>query len=105
MPLFAHLIGPAMILLNATPHVILAPVFVIWLGIDLASKVALAFILVAVLIFFAVYSGIKEVDQRLVERVRTLGGGRRVLIRDRERAAGVGRTSPCALVHSNRRAF
>jgi NitT/TauT family transport system permease protein len=55
---------------------------VIWLGIELASKVALALILVAVLVFFAVYSGIKEVDQRLVERVRTLGGDRRVLIRE-----------------------
>lgn len=60
MPLLAELIEPVMILLNAIPRVILAPLFVIWLGIDLASKVALAMILVAVLIFFAVYSGIKE---------------------------------------------
>ncbi len=81
-PLIADLVEPVMILLNAIPRVILAPLFVIWLGIDLASKVALALILVTVLIFFAVYSGIKEVDQRLVERVRTLGGGRRVLIRE-----------------------
>lgn len=81
-PLLAELLEPVMILLNAIPRVILAPLFVIWLGIDLASKVALALILVAVLVFFAVYSGIKEVDQRLVERVRTLGGGRRVLIRE-----------------------
>src|SRR5690606_22594214 len=55
---------------------------VIWLGIDLASKVALALILVAVVIFFAVFNGIREVDQRLVERVQTLGGGRRELIRE-----------------------
>ena len=82
VPLLAELLEPIMILLNAIPRVILAPLFVIWLGIDLASKIALALILVAVLIFFAVYSGIKEVDQRLVERVRTLGGGRRVLIRE-----------------------
>ena len=81
-PLLADLLEPVMILLNAIPRVILAPLFVIWLGIDLASKVALALILVAVLIFFAVYGGIREVDQRLVERVRTLGGGRRVLIRE-----------------------
>ena len=81
-PLVAELLEPVMILLNAIPRVILAPLFVIWLGIELASKVALALILVAVLVFFAVYSGIKEVDQRLVERVRTLGGGRRVLIRE-----------------------
>lgn len=82
IPILAELLEPVMILLNAIPRVILAPLFVIWLGIDLPSKVALALILVAVLIFFAVYSGIKEVDQRLVERVRTLGGGRRVLIRE-----------------------
>jgi sulfonate transport system permease protein len=78
----AELLEPVMILLNAIPRVILAPLFVIWLGIGLASKVALALILVAVLIFFAVYSGIREVDQRLVERVRTLGGGRSVLVRE-----------------------
>jgi NitT/TauT family transport system permease protein len=81
-PLLAELLEPVMMLLNAIPRVILAPLFVIWLGIDLGSKVALALILVAVLVFFAVYSGIKEVDQRLVERVRTLGGGRSVLIRE-----------------------
>ena len=81
-PFVADLLEPVMILLNAIPRVILAPLFVIWLGIDLASKVALALILVTVLIFFAVYSGIKEVDPRLVERVRTLGGGRSVLIRE-----------------------
>lgn len=80
VPWLAELLEPVMILLNAIPRVILAPLFVIWLGIGLASKVALALILVAVLIFFAVYSGIREVDRRLVERVRTLGGGRRALI-------------------------
>src|SRR5215216_6004232 len=65
LPPVAELLEPVMTLLNAIPRVVLAPLFVIWLGIDLASKVALAFILVAVLIFFSVYNGIKEVDQRL----------------------------------------
>lgn len=82
LPLIAQLLEPVMILLNAIPRVILAPLFVIWLGIDLSSKVALALILVAVLVFFAVYNGIKEVDKRLVERVKTLGGGRGVLLRE-----------------------
>lgn len=82
LPLVAQLLEPVMILLNAIPRVILAPLFVIWLGIDLSSKVALALILVAVLVFFAVYNGIKDVDKRLVERVRTLGGGRGVLLRE-----------------------
>jgi NitT/TauT family transport system permease protein len=72
--LIAELIEPVMTVLNAIPRVILAPLFVIWLGIGLASKVALSFILVAVLIFFTVFTGIRQVDRRLVERVVTLGG-------------------------------
>jgi NitT/TauT family transport system permease protein len=82
VPLVADLLEPVMILLNAIPRVVLAPLFVIWLGIDLASKVALSLVLVAVLVFFAVYGGIREVDRRLIERVQTLGGGRRTLIRE-----------------------
>ena len=78
----ADLLEPIMILLNAIPRVILAPLFIIWLGIGLGSKIAISLVLVAVLIFFAVYSGIREVDVRLVERIRTLGGGRMTLLRE-----------------------
>jgi NitT/TauT family transport system permease protein len=81
IPLVAELLEPMMTLLNAIPRVILAPLFVIWLGIGIASKVALAFILVAVLIFFTVFTGIRQVDRRLVERIVTLGGGRWALVR------------------------
>ncbi len=78
----ADVLEPVMILLNAIPRVILAPLFIIWFGIDLGSKVALSLVLVTVLVFFAVFSGIREVDVRLVERVRTLGGGRGTLLRE-----------------------
>jgi NitT/TauT family transport system permease protein len=81
VPIVAELLEPVMTLLNAIPRVILAPLFVIWLGIGLASKVALSFILVAVLIFFTVFTGIRQVDRRLVERVITLGGNRWDLVR------------------------
>ena len=74
IPPVAELLEPVMTLLNAIPRVVLAPLFVIWLGIELASKVALAFILVAVVIFFTVYGGIRQVDRKLVERIVTLGG-------------------------------
>ena len=78
----ADLLEPIMILLNAIPRVILAPIFIIWFGIGLGSKIAISLVLVAVLMFFAVYSGIREVDVRLVERIRTLGGGRAALLRE-----------------------
>lgn len=81
IPLVAELLEPVMSVLNAIPRVILAPLFVIWLGIGIASKIALSFILVAVLIFFTVFAGIRQVDRKLVERVVTLGGGRLALVR------------------------
>jgi NitT/TauT family transport system permease protein len=81
VPFIAELLEPVMTVLNAIPRVILAPLFVIWLGIGIASKVALSFILVAVLIFFTVFTGIRQVDRRLVERVVTLGGNRWALVR------------------------
>ena len=82
LPYVGELLDPVMTVLNAVPRIILAPLFVIWFGIGIASKVAVTFVLIAVLFFFTVYSGIKEVDQRLVDRVRTLGGGRAVLLRE-----------------------
>jgi len=71
-----------MVLLSAVPRVIFAPLLIIWLGIGVSSKVALAFLLVAVLVFFAVYGGIQDTDARLIDRIRTFGGGTRVLLRE-----------------------
>jgi NitT/TauT family transport system permease protein len=81
-PLLAEPLEPVMILLNAVPRVVLAPLLVIWFGIGLGSKVALAFILVSVLIFFTVFTGIRQVDRKLVERVITLGGTRATLLQE-----------------------
>jgi NitT/TauT family transport system permease protein len=78
----AELIEPVMVLLSAVPRVIFAPLLIIWLGIGISSKVALSFLLVAVLVFFAVYGGIQDTDNRLVDRIRTFGGGTRVLLRE-----------------------
>ena len=82
VPFLAELLQPVMLFLNAIPRIILAPLFIIWLGIGISSKVALSLVLVTVIMFFAVYNGFREVDTRLVERIRTLGGGRGVLLRE-----------------------
>lgn len=77
----AEFVEPVMTLLNSVPRIVIAPMIILWLGIGLASKVAIAFLLVFVVIFFAVYTGIREVDRDLVDRVRMLGGGERDVLR------------------------
>jgi len=79
--LLGQLIEPLMALLNAIPRIVLAPLFILWFGFGTSSRVALAFVMVFVVIFFAVYNGIKEVDQVLVERMRVLGGDSRDILR------------------------
>jgi NitT/TauT family transport system permease protein len=76
------LLAPLMGALNAVPRIVLAPLLVIWFGIGIASKAALAVLLVAVLMFFAVFSAVAGVDRRLIERVRTLGGGPWLVLRE-----------------------
>jgi NitT/TauT family transport system permease protein len=76
------LLAPLMGALNAVPRIVLAPLLVIWFGIGVASKAALAVLLVAVLMFFAVFSAVAGVDRRLIERVQTLGGGRWLVLRE-----------------------
>lgn len=78
----ADLLEPVLLLLNAVPRIVLAPIFVMWLGLGIQSKVAVSFFLVFVVIFFAVYAGIREVDRSLVERLMILGGSPWDLLRE-----------------------
>ncbi len=76
----ADVVEPVLLLLNSVPRIVLAPIFVMWLGIGVGSKIAVAFFLVFVVIFFAVYSAIRDVDWALVERIVVLGGSSRHLL-------------------------
>lgn len=75
-----QLLEPVMLLLNSVPRIVLAPMFILWFGIGENSKIASAFFLVFVVIFFAVTTGLREVPPNLLARVRVLGGGRRALV-------------------------
>ena len=53
---------PYIKMLNALPRVVLAPIFMLWLGLGIWSKVALGVTLVFFIVFFNVYQGVKEVS-------------------------------------------
>ena len=66
---------------NAMPRVILAPIFAMWFGLGIASKVALGFTLVFFIVFFNVLQGVREVSPTVLNGTRMLGASRRQLIR------------------------
>jgi NitT/TauT family transport system permease protein len=63
--------------LYCLPKVALAPLFVIMLGIDLASKVALVSITVFFLLLYSTVDGINDVDKDLIQSFRLMGATRR----------------------------
>jgi NitT/TauT family transport system permease protein len=85
--LFAHrqtlaaIFDPLMVALNAMPRVVLAPLFILWFGLGLFSKVVMVVSLVFFVVFFSTYTGLREVDRDLVNNARILGASPRHLRR------------------------
>ena len=72
---------PYVKMINALPRVVLAPIFALWLGLGIWSKVALGVTLVFFIVFFNVYQGVKEVSPRVLANARMLGMNERQLLR------------------------
>jgi NitT/TauT family transport system permease protein len=66
---------------NALPRVVLAPIFALWFGLGIWSKVALGVTLVFFIVFFNVYQGVKEVSPVILSNARMLGMNERQLMR------------------------
>jgi NitT/TauT family transport system permease protein len=80
-PLAAAILDPYIKALNSMPRVILAPIFAVWFGLGVASKVALGITLVFFIVFFNVYQGVKEVSPTVLANARMLGANQRQLLR------------------------
>ena len=78
---FMHrLLDPYLSALNALPKVALAPLFVLWFGIGIESKIALAAMLVLFLVFLNTYTGVQEVDQDLIDTARLMKATKRQVL-------------------------
>ncbi len=80
-PVAAAILDPYIKAANSMPRVILAPIFAVWFGLGVASKVALGFTLVFFIVFFNVYQGVKEVSPTVLANARMLGASQRQLLR------------------------
>jgi NitT/TauT family transport system permease protein len=80
-PTASAILDPYIKAANSMPRVILAPIFSLWLGLGIWSKVALAVTLVFFIVFFNVYQGVKEVSPVVLANARMLGANQRQLLR------------------------
>jgi NitT/TauT family transport system permease protein len=58
---------------NSIPRVVLAPIFIMILGLGLASKVALSFVMVFFVVFSNAFQGVREADRSLIANAQILG--------------------------------
>jgi len=75
-PRLADALQPLIVAFDSMPRVAIAPLFIIWLGFGMSSKVMLAMLVVFFPIFFNTFSGMRAVDPVLVSSVRVMGGSK-----------------------------
>ena len=75
--ILAEVLAPYIKALNSIPRVVLGPLFIVSLGLGMASKVALAVVMVFFVVFFNAFQGAREADRNLIANARILGAGRR----------------------------
>jgi len=80
-PRVAAIFDPYVKMINALPRVVLAPIFTLWFGLGIWSKVALGVTLVFFIVFFNVYQGVREVSPAVLANARMLGMNERQLMR------------------------
>jgi NitT/TauT family transport system permease protein len=80
-PTASAVLDPFIKAANSMPRVILAPIFSLWFGLGIWSKVALAVTLVFFIVFFNVYQGIREVSPVLIANARMLGARKDQLLK------------------------
>lgn len=70
----AKLFDPFITAIYSIPKIALAPLFILWFGIDIQMKVIFTAITVFFLVFFNTLAGVRNVDQNLIDAVRLMGG-------------------------------
>lgn len=74
--ILSEVFGPYIKVMNSIPRIVLGSILIVWLGLGIASKVALAVVLVFFAVFFNAFQGTREVDRDLIANARILGASK-----------------------------
>ncbi len=73
--MLARLLDPFITAIYCMPKIALAPLLIMWFGIGLASKVAMAALIVFFLVFLNTFAGVRDVQAVHLQSVRIMGAG------------------------------
>lgn len=77
----ARIFEPYLLAFYGVPKIAFAPLFIIWFGIGISSKVALSAIMVFFLVFYNVFVGVRSVSHEYIDVARVMGADQRQLTR------------------------
>lgn len=77
----ADTFGPIITALYGIPKLALAPIFILWFGLGMESKIFISALLVFYLVFFSTFEGIRSVDINIVSAIRLMGASRYQIFR------------------------
>lgn len=72
----AQILNPYILAIYGIPRIALAPLFIVWFGIGIQSKIYMAALMAFFLSFFNTYTGVRQVDRNLVNIARVAGASR-----------------------------
>ena len=81
MPVATAILDPFMVGGYGAPKLALAPLFILWFGIGVASKIALVAFTVFFIVYFSTLSGIRALDTRLVQMAQVMDANERDVAR------------------------
>ena len=81
LQLLAEVFDPYLTAIYSIPKIALAPLFIIWFGIGIESKIAVSAAIVFFVIFLNTYTGVREVNPLYVNTTRIMGGGETAVMR------------------------
>jgi NitT/TauT family transport system permease protein len=81
LPIVTAILDPFMVGGYGAPKLALAPLFILWFGIGISSKIALVAITVFFIVYFSTLSGIRALDAKLVQMAQVAGANERDVAR------------------------
>src|SRR5262245_8359725 len=81
LPILTAILDPFMMGGYGAPKLALAPLFILWFGIGIESKIALVAITVFFIVYFSAQAGVRALDARLVQMAQVMGANERDVAR------------------------